>query len=326
MKVNAHHFNINWSELFLCVPYRSTRSSRTFRSIYGYGDHFLRLLGIAILSIRSELNNLKARKIDQSERVIHLRRMHLLFLAKPPFLILEWLFCAGLKVYIFDSCSWQKHCRCGMLIVTCLAIPWRDEFRKILNDEQRLTTTSKTVANEGTIVTEYLAYLGVLLGDRPSKYSRVQGIGMTDKLSHSAQSPHLWALDTQASPRDLIPTKYRKIGSSCSWRRTVTAVHVTLVITLVCFVGISNCQSFLVQIKSKFGAGQDGLTVFSPRYRWHWSKSKEIIFIRIIVIMHLSMLSPRVGGRATHGKLTRRAFPWVVILTFGFRPGVRNLT
>ena len=122
---------------------------------------------------------------------------------------------------------------------------------------------------------------------------------MTDKLSHSVQSPRLWALDTQATPRDLIPTKYRKIGSSCSWRRTVTAVHVTLVITLVCFVGISNCQSFLVQIKSKFGAGQDGLTVFSPRYRWHWSKSKEIIFIRIIVLMHLSMLSPRVGGGGT---------------------------
>ena len=40
--------------------------------------------------------------------------------------------------------------------------------------------------------------------------------------------------------------------------------------------------------------------------------------------MHLSMLSPRVGGggggggggRATHGKLTERAFPWVGILTF----------
>ena len=43
--------------------------------------------------------------------------------------------------------------------------------------------------------------------------------------------------------------------------------------------------------------------------------------------MHLSMLSPRVGwGRATHGKLTRRGFPWVGILTFGFYPGVGNLT
>ena len=38
-----------------------------------------------------------------------------------------------------------------------------------------------------------------------------------------------------------------------------------------------------------------------------------------MVLMHLSMLSPRVGGgggRATHGKLTERAFPWVGILTF----------
>ena len=32
--------------------------------------------------------------------------------------------------------------------------------------------------------------------------------------------------------------------------------------------------------------------------------------------MHLSMLSPRVGGGETHGKLTRRAFRWVGILTF----------
>ena len=38
--------------------------------------------------------------------------------------------------------------------------------------------------------------------------------------------------------------------------------------------------------------------------------------------MHLPILSPRVGGggggggRATHGKLTERAFPWVGILTF----------
>ena len=32
------------------------------------------------------------------------------------------------------------------------------------------------------------------------------------------------------------------------------------------------------------------------------------------------------GGGATYGKLTRRAFPWVGILTFGFCPGVANLT
>ena len=32
--------------------------------------------------------------------------------------------------------------------------------------------------------------------------------------------------------------------------------------------------------------------------------------------MHLSMVSPRVGGGgATHGKLTQRAFPWAGILT-----------
>ena len=42
--------------------------------------------------------------------------------------------------------------------------------------------------------------------------------------------------------------------------------------------------------------------------------------------MHLSMLSPRVGGWATLGKLTPRAFPWVGILTFGCCPGVGNLT
>ena len=33
-----------------------------------------------------------------------------------------------------------------------------------------------------------------------------------------------------------------------------------------------------------------------------------------------------VGGGATHGKLTRRAFPWVETLTVGFCPGVGNLT
>ena len=46
-------------------------------------------------------------------------------------------------------------------------------------------------------------------------------------------------------------------------------------------------------------------------------------------IMHLSMLSPRVGGRATHGKLTESAFPWVGILTLSVAPGtprVGNLT
>ena len=42
---------------------------------------------------------------------------------------------------------------------------------------------------------------------------------------------------------------------------------------------------------------------------------------RIISFMHLSMLSPRVGGgggggRATHGKLTERAFPRVGNLTW----------
>ena len=43
--------------------------------------------------------------------------------------------------------------------------------------------------------------------------------------------------------------------------------------------------------------------------------------------MHLSMLSPRVGGgggRATHGKLTERAFPWVGILTFKALPQGRE--
>ena len=35
------------------------------------------------------------------------------------------------------------------------------------------------------------------------------------------------------------------------------------------------------------------------------------------IIMHLSMLSPRVwGGGTTHGKLTRQTFPWVRILTW----------
>ena len=32
------------------------------------------------------------------------------------------------------------------------------------------------------------------------------------------------------------------------------------------------------------------------------------------------------GGRATHGKLTERAFPWVGILTFKRYPRVGNLT
>ena len=47
-----------------------------------------------------------------------------------------------------------------------------------------------------------------------------------------------------------------------------------------------------------------------------------------IILMHLSMLSPRVVGaaQATLGKLTRRAFPWVGILTFGLCRGVGNLT
>ena len=50
-----------------------------------------------------------------------------------------------------------------------------------------------------------------------------------------------------------------------------------------------------------------------------------------MVLMHLSMLSPRVGGgggggRATHGKLTEHAFPWVGILTFKRCPRVGNLT
>lgn len=128
----------------------------------------------------------------------------------------------------------------------------------------------------------------VIGGSTCRKCARVQGTGLRDKLSHSAQSPHLWTLDTQATPRGLIPTKYCKIGSTRSWRRTVATVHVTLVITLVCFVGISNRESFLVQSKSKFGAGLDGLTVFSPWYRWHWSKLKEIIFIIIIVIIILA--------------------------------------
>ena len=44
-------------------------------------------------------------------------------------------------------------------------------------------------------------------------------------------------------------------------------------------------------------------------------------------VMHLSMLNPRVGGgRATHGKLTECAFPWVGILTFKSCPRVGNLT
>ena len=43
--------------------------------------------------------------------------------------------------------------------------------------------------------------------------------------------------------------------------------------------------------------------------------------------MHLSMFSPRVGGgRATHGKLTQPAFPWVGILTVERCSWVGNLT
>ena len=42
--------------------------------------------------------------------------------------------------------------------------------------------------------------------------------------------------------------------------------------------------------------------------------------------MHLSMLSPRVGGGGGggDGKLTERAFPWVGILTFSVAPGGRE--
>ena len=43
-------------------------------------------------------------------------------------------------------------------------------------------------------------------------------------------------------------------------------------------------------------------------------------------LMHLSMFSPRVGGQATHGKLTQQAFPWVGILTVERCPWVGNLT
>ena len=43
--------------------------------------------------------------------------------------------------------------------------------------------------------------------------------------------------------------------------------------------------------------------------------------------MHLSFVKPQgEGGGATNGKLTWQAFPWVGILTFGFYPGVGNLT
>ena len=43
--------------------------------------------------------------------------------------------------------------------------------------------------------------------------------------------------------------------------------------------------------------------------------------------MHLSMLSPRVGGGGgfTYEKLTQRTFPWVAILTVCRCPGVENL-
>ena len=45
-----------------------------------------------------------------------------------------------------------------------------------------------------------------------------------------------------------------------------------------------------------------------------------------MVLMHLSMSQGGGGRCTTHGKLTLRAFPWVGILTFGFCPGVGNLT
>lgn len=46
-----------------------------------------------------------------------------------------------------------------------------------------------------------------------------------------------------------------------------------------------------------------------------------------VMAMHLSLLSPRVGGeQATHGKLTHRAFLWVGTLTLRCCPRVRNLT
>ena len=40
------------------------------------------------------------------------------------------------------------------------------------------------------------------------------------------------------------------------------------------------------------------------------------IFSKFNLLMHQSMLSPRLGGRATHGKLTERAFPRVGNLTW----------
>ena len=42
--------------------------------------------------------------------------------------------------------------------------------------------------------------------------------------------------------------------------------------------------------------------------------------------MHLSMLSPRGGGRATQGELIADTVPWVGILTALLCPRVGNLT
>ena len=55
-------------------------------------------------------------------------------------------------------------------------------------------------------------------------------------------------------------------------------------------------------------------------------RNLQLIFF--VCVMHLSMFSPRVGGggRATHGKLTQPAFPWVGILTVERCPWVGNLT
>lgn len=42
------------------------------------------------------------------------------------------------------------------------------------------------------------------------------------------------------------------------------------------------------------------------------------------IVMHLSMSSPRVEGRANHGNLTLRSVPRVGILIIGDVPGVGN--
>ena len=34
MDLNVHHFNLNWCELFWCVPRKSTKNRRAFRNIY----------------------------------------------------------------------------------------------------------------------------------------------------------------------------------------------------------------------------------------------------------------------------------------------------